>query len=89
MPANDFKHKNRVKHISYKLGIPKDAVETILSLKSEYIKKKISQVELDNSKLLSEEDFNDLFPVIKINPIGYLKPNYQKYKHIHKNNKTN
>lgn len=85
MPSNDFKHKNRTKHIAFKLGIPKEAVETILNLQSQYIKEKISEVEVDKGNLLSEEEFNEAFPIIKINPIGYLKPNYQKYKQINKN----
>lgn len=88
MPANDFKHKNRVKYISYKLGISKDAVETILNLQSDYIKKKIAKVELNNSVLLTEEEFNEKLPVFRIHPIGYLKPDYRKYKHINKNNKN-
>jgi hypothetical protein len=80
----DPDHIKRVKRVSYELNIPEEVVEMSLSYMSEYIKNKISQIELVEN--LTEEDFDKLYPTIKMpGSIGYLRPSYQKYTHINKN----
>lgn len=84
----DFKHKDRINKIAYKLGIPKDAINLIINHQADYIKKKISNFDVKSTdEILSEEEFNDKLPVIRLHPVGYLYPNYGKYKNIKNNSK--
>lgn len=84
MSNKDFKHRKRVATIAHKTGVPKDAIEKILSIQGNYIKDKLTKVDIKNEPLLSEDEFNDKLPIIRIHPIGYLYPNYKKYQHINK-----
>lgn len=82
-------HLKRVKKVAYKLNMPEELIEEALHLTSEYIKNKIGDIDLPEDHNLSEEEFNQLFPTLKLFGLGYLKPSYRKYKHInkHKENK--
>lgn len=89
--SKDPGHIRRLKKVSYLTNVPEEIIEEALSLCSEYIKNKISQVDTDSirdKELLTEDEFNKLFPIIKFPSIGYLKPNYRKYKIIEKNKRA-
>lgn len=76
--------------MSYKLNIKESIIEEVLDLMYEYIKDKIEKVETEEGKLLTKEEFEDMFPIIHIPSLGYLKPSFRRYKHIMKNkNKKN
>lgn len=80
----DSDHIKRVKRVSYELNIPEEVIELSLNFMSEYIKSKISKVELIEN--LTEEEFDKVYPTIKMpGSIGYLRPSYKKYNHINKN----
>ena len=81
-------HLRRVKKVAYKLNLPEEAIEETLKYMSEYIKEKISKVEVCEDILMTEEEFNKKLPIIKIPSMGYLKPSYHKYKVIHNKSKT-
>jgi hypothetical protein len=81
--ADDLCHKKRIAKVAYKLNIPEEVINLALTYTSEYIKEKISKVNLDPDVLISEEEFNERFPIINIPSLGWLKPNYMAYKKIH------
>jgi len=78
----DPSHSKRIRQVSYKLNIPEEVVELALHYTSEYIKNKIASVEFNKDIMMSEDEFNSKFPIIKIPALGYLKPNYYVYKHV-------
>lgn len=80
----DIPHIERVKEVAYRLNIPEEVIELSLFYASEYIKKKIAESEIDKDILLSKEEFESKLPIISIPNLGYLKPNYYKYKQIHR-----
>lgn len=80
-------HLRRVKKVAYKLNLPEEVIEETLRLTSEYIKDKISKVEVSEEVLMTEEEFKKQLPIIKIPSMGYLKPSYHKYKAIHNKSK--
>lgn len=79
----DKGHLRRVRKTAYKLNLPEEVVEQTLHYMSEYIKKKISEVDVCPDVMLTEEEFEKKLPIIKIPHMGYLKPSYYKYKQIH------
>lgn len=79
----DSSHIKRVKKVSYNLNLPEEVIELALFYTSEYIKEKISKVNVDHENLMSQEDFEKSLPIIKIPELGYLKPSYYKYKAIY------
>jgi len=83
----DPAHIKRVKKTAYKLNLPEEVIELTLFYTSEYIKKKISSIEHDYDNMLTEEEFNKLFPIIKIPYLGYLRPHYWKYRAINSKRK--
>ncbi len=83
LSSQDRDHIARVKKVAYDLNIPEEVIELALSYTSEYIKKKISAIEIDKENIISEEEFNKRYPIIKLpGSVGYLKPSYRKYKYI-------
>jgi hypothetical protein len=88
LSKNDPAHNKRLKQVSYKLNIPEDVIELALHYSSEYIKNKIAEPETDVENLISEEEFDKKYPIIKIPYLGYLKPNYFKYKAIQTKQKS-
>lgn len=82
---NNFHHTNRVEKISFKLDIPEQVIEETLDIMYEYIRMKLEAVDIDSSRILSEEEFDENFPIIAVPSLGFFKPNYRKYKHIMKN----
>jgi len=84
LSREELNHIKRVKEVSYKLNLPEELIELSLHYTSEYIKDKIGSVTYDKSKELTKEDFNNMFPIINLPYIGYLKPSYYKYLNIHK-----
>lgn len=83
---SNIQHDKRVAKLSHKLNIEETIIEETLEIMYSYIKDKVNKVSLeDESTLLSEEEFNMKFPIINIPSLGYLYPNYRKYKHIMKN----
>jgi len=89
LSKEDQGHIKRVKKVAYKLNLPEELIEQALHYTSEYIKNKIGNIELPESHDLTEEEFNTLFPSIKVFTLGYLKPSYRKYKHINKHKNKN
>lgn len=82
---SNFHHNARVEKMSFKLGIDEHVIEETLDIMYDYIRMKLDEVETDKTRVLTEEEFNDCFPVICIPSLGYIKPSYKKYKHIMKN----
>ena len=83
---NNIQHDKRVSKIAFKLDIKETIVEETIDIMYDYIKNKLNSVELeDKSIILNEEEFNKKFPTIHIPSLGYILPNYRKYKHIMKN----
>jgi len=76
-------HIKRIRQVSYKLNIPEEVIELALFYTSEYIKNKISKVEIDRTRLLSKEEFESLLPIVKVPALGYLRPHYLKYKALY------
>lgn len=81
----DPMHIKRLEKVSYRTGVPPKAIEMSLKLISEYIKNKMSSIELPDD--LTEEEFNKLMPIIKLYGLGAFVPSYGKYKHIQKSKK--
>lgn len=79
----DPSHLKRVKKVAYKLNLPEEVIELALYYTSEYIKKKASKPEINPHRLLTKEEFEKLMPIFLVPDIGYLKPNYWKYKALH------
>lgn len=77
-------HVKRLEEVSYRLNIPEEVIELALFYSSEYIKNKISEIDIDHDTLISKEEFESKLPIISIPGLGYLNPNYYKYKHIHR-----
>lgn len=85
----DFKHRERVNKIAYKLDVPKELINLVINHQADYIKNKISKFDIKSTEeLLSEEEFNNKLPVIRLHPVGYFYPNYKKYQHIKNNSKN-
>lgn len=82
---NDIHHAKRVEYISHKLNIPEKQIEETLDIMYGYIKDKLESVDIDEDVLMDEMEFDKAFPTIHIPSLGYLKPNYRKYKHMMKN----
>ena len=80
-------HIKRIRQVSYKLNIPEEVIEDALFYTSEYIKNKIAKVEVDRTRLLSKEEFDEILPIIKIPSLGYLRPHYMKYKAMYEQKK--
>lgn len=79
---NNIYHTKRVEEIAYRLDIKEEIVEETISLMYEYIKLKLEEVDIDEDKILTEEEFNKNFPTIHIPSLGYIQPSYKKYLHI-------
>ena len=82
---SNFHHNARVEKVSFKLNIPEDIVEETLDIMYEYIRGKLNSVQIDENVIMSEEEFNQSFPIMSIPSLGYIRPSYKKYKHIMKN----
>lgn len=80
-------HIKRIRQVSYKLNIPEEVIELALFYTSEYIKSKIAKVDIDRTRLLSREEFEAILPIIKVPSLGYLRPNYGRYKAIYEQTK--
>ena len=75
-------HIKRLSRIEYKTGVKKEAVEMAVKIISEYIKDKMSIPDLPEN--LTEEEFNELMPILTVYGLGYFTPSYKKYKYIQK-----
>lgn len=83
---NNIQHDKRVEKVAYKLDIDEYIVDEVLDIMYDYIRLKLESVELeDETKILTEEEFNDMFPTINIPSLGWISPSYAKYKHVMKN----
>lgn len=79
---NDIPHDKRVAKIAFKLGLSENIVEETLNIMYSYIRNKFENVQIpDEDVLMSEEEFNKVFPVINIPKLGWFRPSYGKYKH--------
>lgn len=83
LSREDQGHLRRVRKVAYKLNLPEEVIEQTLNLMSEYIKEKISKVVVSKDIMMTQEEFEEKLPVIKIPHMGYMKPSYYKYKHVH------
>lgn len=82
---SNFHHNARVEKVSFKLNIQEHIVEETLDIMYDYIRSKLEAVDIDETVIMTEEEFNKAFPVISIPSLGYIRPSYKKYKHIMKN----
>jgi len=82
---NNIYHDKRVEKLSHKLDIPEHVIEESLDLMYGYVKSKIEAVEVVEDVLMTEEEFNEKFPVVHIPSLGYFVPSFKKYSHQIKN----
>lgn len=80
----NYHHKKRIKHMSYKLNLKEEIIEEALDIMYDYIRLKLESVDIDKDRIMTEEEFNEKFPVIAIPKLGYIRPSYRKYRHIMK-----
>lgn len=87
---NNIHHENRVKKLSFKLNISESIIEETLDIMYGYIRMKLDTVEVpDPDKVMTEEEFDKVFPCIAIPKLGFIKPSYKKYLYVMKNVKKN
>ena len=82
---SNFHHNKRVEKTAFKTGMEEHIVEEVLDIMYDYIRLKLESVKIDEDNVMTEEEFNEKFPVIAIPSLGYIRPSYRKYKHIMKN----
>lgn len=83
---DNIHHEKRVAKISHKLDIPEHVIEETLDIMYQYIRDKLTAAEPeDKTKIMTEEEFNETFPIIAIPKLGYIAPSYDKYLYIMKN----
>lgn len=86
----DFAHEKRIAEVAFKTNLKPSQVEEIIELLYEYISIKLNNVKLENpSRVLTEEEFYDIFKIFTIPKLGYLTPNYRRYRHMMKNKLKN
>lgn len=78
--TKDTSHLKRLDKVEYATGVNKNALDMALKLISKYIKDKISEIEIPDN--LSEEEFNELMPILTLYSLGTFVPSYRKYKYI-------
>lgn len=83
---DNIHHEKRVQKLAYKLNIPEHVIEETLDIMYTYIRNKLDSVEVpDETSIMTEEEFDKLFPCIAIPKLGYIKPSYKKYLYVMKN----
>lgn len=81
--TKDISHSRRLDKVEYATGVDKRALDMALKLISKYIKDKVSEIEIPDN--LSEEEFNNLMPILTLYSLGTFVPSYKKYKYIQQN----
>lgn len=83
---SNIHHENRVKKLSFKLNQPEHVIEEVLDIMYGYIRNKLESVKLkDKSKVLTKEEFEEIFPTFTIPKLGFINPSYKKYLYMMKN----